>query len=246
MNFYPLVTQLSGKTGPSFGSIAGCEASLLPENKGLLLKFSAPVWNASYAEHLQRRIERNPRDLRSHTQRVFMQFARGDALATFGALADLFIVLGKLGYDLRYSMLQHVAEKLQAEHFQFLQQRLKMGLRADEQLPGGSYSRLSQGGIENYPLVSQVGNSSPQDGDDWLSLVQQCVSAGNIDQACRLMEQLVESDPGNQEACTELLALYRKHQLASDFQASYYRFSGRSLAVPESWQALDEHFKNRS
>ena len=243
MNFYPLVTQLSGKTGPSFGSIADCEASLLPENKGLLLKFSAPVWNATYAEYLQRRIERNPRDLRSHTQRVFMQFARGDALATFGALADLFIVLGKLGYDLRYSMLQHVAEKLQAEHFQFLKQRLKMGLRSDEQLPGGSYSRLSQGGIENYPLVRQVGIPSQQDAESWLSLAQQCVNVGSIEQACRLLEQLVEADPGNQDACVELLALYREHQLASDFQASYYRFSGRSLAVSESWQALDKHFK---
>ncbi len=243
MKFYPLVTQAEGGKAPSFDGISSCEASLLPENKGLLLKFSAPVWNKAYAEHLQRRIERNPRDLRSHTQRVFMQFARRDALATFGALADLFIVLGKLGYDLRYSMLQHVAEKLQAEHFQFLKQRLRSGLRADEQLPGGSYSRLSQGGIENYPLVSQVGTPSQQDSDGWLSLARQCINVGSIEQACRLLEQLVEADPGNRDACMELLALYREHQLASDFQTSYYRFSGRSLAVPESWQALDEHFK---
>ncbi len=246
MKFYPLVTQTDGGKTPSFDGMASCEASLLPENKGLLLKFSAPVWNKAYAEHLQRRIERNPRDLRSHTQRVFMQFARGDALATFGALADLFIVLGKLGYDLRYSMLQHVAERLQAEHFQFLKQRLKMGLRADEQLPGGSYSRLSQGGIENYPLVSQVDSSSQPDRGGWLSLAQQCVSAGEVEQACRLLEQLLEADPGDQEACTELLELYREHQLAAHFQASYYRFSGRSLAAPESWQALDEYFKSKS
>ncbi len=244
MEYYQLVTQSEKEAALAVGGISGGEASLLPDSKELYPKLSAAVSNNAYAEHLQRRIERNPRDLRSHTQRVLMRFSRGDAFAIFSAMADLFIVLGDLGYDLRHSLLMHVSEKLQADQLQFLTQRLQTGLRADEQLPDGSYSRLSQGGVENFPLVSQAGIACQQ--DDGVVLVQQYIDAGNIEQACRLLEQRVDADPGDQNACEKLLALYREHQLVNAFQASYYRFSGRSLAAPMSWQALDEHFKNRS
>ena len=105
MQFHDLVT-LSHGNAPLSG--VGCEPSLLPQSRRLRPKMATVEWDGDYIEHLLRRIERNPRDLRAHTQRVLMLASKDDRSATFGALADLFIALGRFGYELRYSLLQQL------------------------------------------------------------------------------------------------------------------------------------------
>ncbi len=240
MKFYKLVEPL-GEGAANVVVDGAFEPSLLDDDRGLLLRKSVPDQHQKTAEYLQRRIERNPRDLRVHTQRVLLHASKGDQRGTFCALVDLFIVLGEQGFALRSSLLQRVAERMLPEQFQFLKQRLRCGVQADEQLPDGSYSTLSHGSAENYPLVGIVGQGRNVGGDA-LSIAQYFLDQGNIGQAQIALEQLLIRDPGHWQACEMLLALYREHQLADAFQRFYFTLSGRSLAVPQFWRELEHYF----
>ncbi len=242
MEFYPLVSHQNGKSDTA--GLHHCEPSLLPAQTKLLPEFEIPEWDSAYAAHLQRRIERNPRDLRSHTQRVLLSLANNDVAAIFSALADLFIVLGKAGYKLRYSLLQQVGWAFEADEFSFFKHRLRSGLRAEEQLPRGRYSSLSLGGGENFPLVSQSEIAKYQHDDISLAFARQRLAVGEIIQAQELLESALESDPGNKQTCIELLSLYRENNFQQSFKRLYFLLSGRALAEPQRWQALDEYFKS--
>lgn len=248
MKLYSLVEVQAGAGRDSLVGVAmPCEPSLLPENRQLRPDFSVPTWDAAFAEHLRRRIERNPRDLRAHTQRVLMHAGNSDGASTFSALADLFIVLGGNGYELRQTLLHQVTSVLTVEQFQFFSLRMDAGLAVDEQLPGGSYSSLSIGGSENYQLVIKS-DASPGEsiGNSGLISARQQIAEGRIEQARELLERSLELDPGNRDLCIELLDLYRKHELVDAFRQFYFRLSARSLAEPQRWLELDTHFQQQT
>ena len=175
-----------------------------------------------------------------------MNSVNRDSQSTFSALADLFIILGNNGFELRQTLLHQVTEALTVEQFQFFSLRMESGLAVDEQLPGGSYSSLSLGGSENYQLVVEADSATGEPSQSNLMLARQYIAAGHVTQARDLLERALEVDPGNRELCIELLDLYRQQQLVNEFRQFYFRLSGRSLAEPQRWLELENYFRQNA
>ena len=66
------------------------EPSLLPPSPRLLRRFAVPGLARGYLRHLEERIERNPRDLHAHVERVLLRIGCRDGADVHAALVDLF------------------------------------------------------------------------------------------------------------------------------------------------------------
>lgn len=217
------------------------EAGLAKETRDLLPKFAVKTWREAHLGYLERRISRNPRDLLAHTQRILLNRQSRDIQGTWGAMLDLFLALGNAGYDLRKTLLEKSVKLLDQEQKRFLRKHLKRGLFPGDRIPEASMSCLSNGvtGITHFIErndLANLKNAMPAENARFLQTSESWKLAQH------LLEDRLRIDPGDSEACEELLALYRKKDLREEFRRSYARLSSRQLALPESWKKLDREF----
>jgi len=223
---------------------AAIEVSLLPPTRRLLRDFPVPGLERSYLRHLEQRIARNPRDLLSHVRRVYLADALCDADAITGALADLFLVLGRQGRPLRRRMLNLAGAQLTTEQFGFFVAHLEHGLDENEAIPDISQSRLSKRVIGTTRIVFRS-DSDALETDDPVKLARDSIANGNFDIAQAVLEGALESDPGNKAVSEELLQLYNDRNLRRSFSNTYTALLGRQLACRHRWNKLAQRFRLR-
>ena len=215
------------------------DPSLLPAIKKLLPKFETEEKKSAYAEHLARKIKRNPRDLRSHTQRIYLNYILKNEDAYFGALIDLFIVLGPKGLALKKSILRPTNFLLENEHASFIRKHLHSGINAAQAIPTNE-SRLSKGISSTTDIVTR----KLSDGKTYSSLssAKEKLSLGEIKSARILLENALEEDPADLEIAYELLELYRDHKMQKEFTTMTTRLTGKTLASQEKWSETEKYF----
>ena len=217
------------------------EASLLPPSTRLLRDLPVAGLERQYLQHLEQRIHRNPRDLLSHVRRLLLNRALDDPEGLYGALVDLFIVLGYRGRPLRKRLLKLCAASLAPERRAFLESHLEHGLDATEDRCSTPRSSLSRQVRGKTSLVVRTGGSG-RGGTDLLDLARESLARGEDDAAQELLEGAIEADPGSEPVCLELLALYRRRNRRGDFMRTYTAILGRELARPDLWQAMATRF----
>ena len=219
------------------------EVSLLPQTRRLLRGFPAAGLERPYVRHLEQRILRHPRDLLSHVRRLFHARSLRDSDAIAGALADLFLVLGKHGRQLRSRLLEYVEQELPPSQRRFFESHLEVGLDATEPMPDIAQSRLSKSVRGTTRIVVRANDSRGVD-DRPVQLAKESITRGQYDVARAVLEGALESDPGDKEVCAELLNLYRHRNLRSGFFKTYTAMLGRQLAFPERWARLATDFES--
>ncbi len=239
---FELVTGEPASDGP-LGAAEGfwIERALLPVNRNILPDPERSGAWTDQADLLERKICRNPRDLLSHAQRVALHFARSDAERCFHALVDLNIALGAQGRALRVNLLEQTLSLLPKDQFEWLLQRLDSGVDPHEVAP------QMQGVLLSRPVAGVTAIVAVDDDEtnnqDAVKQAWAWIEQGRIDDARLLLERALDDDPGDPMVCMELLALYRRHDLADAFAATYARLSGRRLALLELWDKLHARFK---
>lgn len=228
-------------TGEDTG-IADIEVSLLPKTRHLLRDFPAPGLERPFLRHLEQRILRDPRDLLSHVRRVLVASAVRDTDATPGALADLFLVLGKHGRGLRVRLFELVEGQLSASQRRFFARHIENGLDATEAMPDLPQSRLSKRVLGTTQIVVRPNNGGAAI-DEPVTLARESMDKGRWEVAQALLEGALDSDPGDKDVCEELLRLYRRRSLRSSFFKTYTALLGRRLAFPERWAQLAADYR---
>ena len=230
--------------GEPQGEALAVEVSLLPPTRRLLRDFPVPGLERPYLSHLEQRISRNPRDLLSHVRRLYLADALDDNDAVTGALADLFIVLGRQGQPLRRRLLNLVGAQLTTTQFAFFVAHLEPGLDENEAMPEMPQSRLSKRVAGTTCIVTRSDARAP-DSDDPVRLARDSIAGGHVDVAQAVLEGALESDPGNAAVCKALLRLYEVMNLADSFFRTYTTLLGRQLACRDSWEQLAREFRLR-
>ena len=219
------------------------EVSLLPQTRRLLRDFPVAGLERPYLQHLEQRILRNPRDLLSHVRRLFLASALRDRDSIMGALADLFLVLGQHGWNLRARLLGLVEDQLTPQQYGFFVAHLENGLDATEAMPDIQQSRLSKRVFGTTKIVARSKDDS-RIADGPVSLARESLANGQYDVALVLLEGALDSDPGDKDVCEELLRLYRSRNLRSSFFNTYTALLGRQLAYPERWAQLAADYRS--
>lgn len=215
------------------------EASLLPPTTRLVREFPVVGLDRDYIRHLERRILRRPRDLKSHVRRILALNELKDADWIAGALADLFLVLGNRGLALRERLLANVRKNLAATHAEFFARHLDRGLYPTDPMPSFERSRLSKQVIGTTRIVV----AGSDDVSDAFDVAREAAEAGRIDEAREMLEGLLDADPGNADVCEALLDLFERNDLRQVFFKTYTQHLGRPLACFDRWLRTAARFR---
>lgn len=112
----------------------------------------------TYAEFLARKIKRDPSELNPHIQRIQLNYLLQNEEAYFGAVVDLFIVLGSSGLSLKKSILKTTYDLFEKKHASFIKRHLRTGISATQAIPTPE-SRLSKGIRSASPILIKVTKS---------------------------------------------------------------------------------------
>lgn len=219
------------------------DPSLLPAITDILPRFDSVEQQSAYIDYLIRKIVRNPRDLKSHLQRIFLHHSLGDNESYFGALIDLFIALGPNGLALKKSVLRPTYRLLDRKQRNFIRDHLRTGLTATQIIPGRE-SRLSKGLSSTNRIVIDPSGNDADSRYNPLSTARQKLSQGDVETARIVLEKALESDPGDLEIGYELLELYRQKNLKKAFMTMSTRLVGKTLASQEKWTETEHYFAN--
>jgi hypothetical protein len=216
------------------------EPSLFPTPQRLVPQYARVEWRAGYQRHLEHRIQRNPRDLYAHVRRVMMYRDLGHNDRGFGALVDLYLILGPRGRPLREKMLDRFEDRLTHKQYRFLCSHLVSGLSASEPLPTGTHSLLAKGISGTTQIV--VRSDEPGGEAQPVIAARRRMAEGDETGAQALLEAAVREDPGSMDVCKELLDLYREKGLPDDFFSMYAECLSRDLALPGLWEETQQQF----
>ncbi len=102
-------------------------------------------WQHKVSRFLAHEVARAPSNLNIHVQRILFAIKYRRVSDIYGAVLDLFIVLGDKGYALRGRMLSIARELLEEEYIRFLSNALRNQLKATDIFPGHAVSVLNRG-----------------------------------------------------------------------------------------------------
>ena len=194
------------------------------------------------SNYLAHKIVRQVADLESHIQRIIIYSRFRNADAVYGALLDLFIVLGNKGFAIRQRMLRMVAKAIGRTRYARLLGVLERGITSDELLPYTPYSMLSGSFVGASPLVYKC-SADDMEIRSPLDEARDLVDSGMIDEGRKLLESSLLLDRGNEALNVELLEIYKHTQNKDAFNEMFVKIGRRPLAAIDEWKSLSVSFE---
>ncbi len=154
----------------------------------------------------------SPDSLRHHITKINL-ILEGEAEADhlIAALADLFCVLKKDGFELRRRMLRYSRSRLDEDTFMQLVKKLKSGDLLGDENWLASYPTLTN--TDSVVEVITNANKEAENGEqaqDNLALAYEYIENSQLDQALGLLEKAAVEEPTNIEIAELLIELYKQ------------------------------------
>lgn len=195
-----------------------------------------PSEAAGLADYLEQRIAAEPSHLLHHTRRIALEYRLDRPESLYGALLDLFHVLGADGSALRRRLAEGARERLRPEHYAHLTRCLQDATRATGAAPS-LLSPLFGPGTGESLYVVEMRETSVSDARDPLVEARECIEYSQIDQARQILENALAAQPERADLQWELLELYRAQRDASHFLTLYPIFATDENPLAEDWRA---------
>jgi hypothetical protein len=183
--------------------------------------------------HLSALVSRDGYDLESHARRVLLACRPPLTDLAFGALLDLFLVLGTQGRGLRKRLLDLGRGWLESDEAHFLSQHLESGLTRATALPAAPGSVFHNALVGKTQMVAHVRLAAAQ-----RSPHEQAVSMledGDLAGATHLLEEALLADPADAAVSQELLGIYHHSRDDAARAAMAERLQARHGRLPDGW-----------
>jgi len=216
---------------------------LISNNTSLRLDYKE--FNEQAMEYLTHKVSRNPLDLQSHTQRIYLYMADFDGDGTYCALLDLFIALGNKGLPLRKRILQESQYFLKLQQFEALTSSIESGLNAHDIMPPAKTSVLTKSYIGHRKIVERIAkveSASPQ--FDPIVEAGQYLEYGQVDEARILLEGAVLEQPWRKDLQDDLLDIYRVTHDRKACKAMYERLADSFIPDHHAWMQTAEQIQH--
>lgn len=196
-----------------------------------------------FEDYLAHAVARYPGDLKAHTRRIYYYARVGNGAGVFGALLDLFLVLGSRGVALRRRLFDSARRYLTADQRALFVAHYLRGIDRSEPLPATSYSILGNFFSGTLRLVNSSARTAPSGClgiRDPLAQARDLWSYGQQEQARYLLENLLLASPLREDVNEELLNLYVRTADREAFRRMVKRLNDRRTALPEAWKEVAE------
>lgn len=192
------------------------------------------------ASHLGYRIVVNPRDLRTHVQRILVCLRLRDENALRGSLVDLFIVLEGRGQALKLRMLETAAPILSKTLAAFLRRHLNTGFKPwDASISQVRMSLLSLGYIGTHSIIVKH-ERADEAANDPIATARACIEYGQLDVALETLEDALRINPEDRAIAEALLPIYERGT-DPERAARMRKYLGGALnELPPGWESISE------
>ncbi|GAB4358961.1 MAG: hypothetical protein Kow0060_13260 [Methylohalobius crimeensis] len=207
----------------------------------LHLHVPGQVDSESVYDFLTRQIRRRPNLLALHVCRIRIALNQ-DPETLFGALVDLFWMLGEKGRGLRKRMLRESRRRLPEARVSLLEQCLRGELPV-RQLPFSPASVLHDGMQASQtsliPSTEEISESV-----DPVAAARLCLEVGQLEQAQEILSAQLQIQPESEVVRRNLLELYRASRDTEGFWQGY-RWLKDNGHLDEAWEASVPWFERK-
>lgn len=193
-------------------------------------------------------IQKHPRDLKAHIQRIYYCYRENLTDPLYAALVDFLIILNKRGKHISRRMIAGSAAKLSAR-----QRALLKAATTDETgdislIEGNSYSIFCRGLSGSVNLVDKSSPTGSSSIHDPLQLAEDAVEYCQLDEAMDILESAITEYPERTELHDYLLELYKSTQNRARFEQSFARLRNQESfltdqCIPDGWMQMQNYFE---
>ncbi len=205
------------------------------------LNIDAGGWSMRALDHFAHLVHTSPADLRAHVQRINLCVTQANADAVYGALLDLFLVLGAKGAALRKRMHELAGPSLSREARKLFQDYLECGITQTDVLPAAAASVLSRGLRGTTRLVERV-SAGAAVARDPLEEANECLEYGQVDAARCILEAAVLAEPERVELHNDLLEIYQRTKDRENFFHMHGKLNAGHNPLADSWELMAASF----
>jgi hypothetical protein len=199
-----------------------------------------------WATHLAHISSREPGNLLNHVRRIYLHLALKQSDALYGAMLDLFLVLGDKGGRLRRHLLDKAGNLLSQEEHDLFLTFSKPGLRSDQPLPPSQHSVLGNffGGELGFIEVHDNQDQSDNHEIDPMESAREELNYGNTAGAQQILEEAILKFPDRLELHHSLLEIYKHTRSLDDFQNMKRRLGDDIGIAQAAWNQTGQSIVN--
>ncbi|NOQ17125.1 MAG: hypothetical protein GQ581_08705 [Methyloprofundus sp.] len=187
-------------------------------------------------------IRKNPKDLMAHMQRIMICYEHKEEAQLYAAVADFFVVLKDAGLAIKQRMIMGVRGKLSAD----ARQSLLDGINDNRLVVGNTYCVLTSGIASYSEMVFTPVESKVDLVHDPLQIARDYIEYSQLEQAQKVLEDAVLSDPERVEIHNDLLELYRLTNNNDGFNEIYTALSDVHHPMKAQWNDLKTYFDKKN
>ncbi len=194
-----------------------------------------------WATHLAHISAREPGNLLNHVRRIYLHTALNENNQLFGAMLDLYLVLGDKGDRLRQRLLNLTNNLLSQNMQDLFISHQKKGLLSNQPLPPNQYAVLGNffsGGVRL--VLQQKAEPEPSREHDPLELAREELNYGDISVAQQILEEALLQNPKRLGLHYGLLEIY-KHTQSLDHLISMKEQLGDDVTIARAaWNQMQK------
>jgi len=205
------------------------------------LRAPSGIDQQDWSSHLAYQVARQPGNLQNHTRRIRLHLARKDAEALYGALLDLYLVLGDKGGALRGRLLRQARGLLSRERHDLFLTHYKHGLQRSQPLPASRHCVLGNFFTGKRPLVKRrdnTANATAATVPDPLRQARDEIIYGNVTEAQHILERALLARPEQVDLQKELLEIYLHTRSREDLERMREQLGSATTSAATDWESV--------
>jgi hypothetical protein len=206
-----------------------------PRNQGLSIPKDVEV--ESWATHLAYLSAREPGNLLNHVRRIYLHLEKHQSEALYGAMLDLYLILGDKGADLRKRLLNLSKRDLPPDCYALFRAHWEQGLQSSGSFPASQYSVFGNFFHGEFNLVSEETHAEQKSDKrlDPLELAQEELTFGDISVAQEILEQALIASPHRMGLHFGLLEIYKHTHSLSDLVKMQEQLGDKVSIAQSAW-----------
>jgi hypothetical protein len=200
-----------------------------------------------WATHLAHISAREPDNLLNHVRRIYLHLALMQSGPLYGAMLDLYLVLGDKGQGLRNRLLKKARKLLSHEEHDLFFTHTEPGLHSNQPLPASPHSVLGNFFSGKMRLVTalKVEHSSDDREIDPLELAKAELNYGDISVAQEILEVALLKSPTRLGLHYSLLEIYKHTRSLDDLLAMKDRLGEAVSIAQAAWNQMQRSLEAR-
>jgi tetratricopeptide (TPR) repeat protein len=200
-----------------------------------------------WATHLAYISAQEPGNLLNHVRRVYLHLVLQQPGPLYGALLDLYLVLGDKGGRLRHQLLHKARKLLSQEEYDLFLTHYERGLQSNQPLPVSQHSVFGNFFSGNMLLAEEkpIERHPVNRENDPLELAREELNYGDITVAQQILEEALLQSPKRLGLHYSLLEIYKHTRSLDDLLTMKERLGDNISIAQAAWNQMQKTLKTR-